>query len=607
MGLGKTIQVLYFIEWYSQKQSEKPILIVAPVSLLENWQNEYKKFFPNPNLTTVTIWGNQISEHIFTGDKEATIANLSKKSIYLTTYETLRRQQIPLAMIDWGVVVLDEAQKIKTPGTFVTNAAKALKSDFKVAMTGTPVENSLMDLWCIIDFCSPGLLENAKSFSNKYQKPLKDKNVDFEELSTRLRDEIGSTLLRRMKIDVAKDLPTIDYFKYEEVMPPKQFDAYVNEVNQIKENSKIQSAVLQGILNLRSLSDHPYLKHYQLEEIPTNELIEASAKLKKAIDILKDIKNKNEKAIVFTENKSMQRVLRKVFREIFHINPAIINGETPSGLNTKTKLSRQQEIDKFQAKEGFNVIIMSPIAAGFGLNITEANHIIHYTRHWNPAKEQQATDRAYRIGQKKPVQVYYPMAIAQDKDIKTFDLVLDDLLSRKSHLAKSTLFPTDQIEISKDEFAKSIGINIPEGKDITINSISSLDILQPIVFESAIAVLMEKVNGGKSFLTNKSNEKVVDIVNFNENGNLLIQVKQSYDEQGINSGQEVKYALSRYKDQYQYNFNLQVITNNYFTQSAIEMANINGVELIDRRIIASWIEMHSLTMNEIDRKMEERI
>lgn len=607
MGLGKTIQVLYFIEWYSQKQSEKPVLIVAPVSLLENWQNEYRKFFPTPSLTAITLWGNQVSEYIFTGNKGTTIANLSKKAIYLTTYETLRRQQIPMGMIDWGIVIMDEAQKIKTPGTFVTNAAKALKSDFKIAMTGTPVENSLMDLWCIIDFCSPGLLENAKSFSNKYQKPLKDKDVDYDELSTQLRDEIGGTLLRRMKVDVAKDLPTIDYFKFKEIMPPEQFEAYANEVNQINENSKIQNAVLQGILNLRSLSDHPYLKHYQLEEIPTKELIRSSAKLKKTIDILTEIKNKHEKAIVFTENKSMQRVLRKVFRENFLLNPAIINGETPTGSNTKTKLSRQQEIDRYQAKDGFNVIIMSPVAAGFGLNITEANHVIHYTRHWNPAKEQQATDRAYRIGQKKPVQVYYPMAIAPNQEIKTFDLVLDDLLSRKSHLAKSTLFPTDQIEISKDEFALSIGINVPESKELVIDKISSLDLLQPLVFESAIAVLMEKANGGKSFLTNKSNDKGVDIVHFNDNGNILIQVKQSSGRQGINSGQEVKYALSKYKDQYQCEFDLKVITNNYFTQSAIEMANMNGVELMDRDVISLWINHFRLTMNEIDRKMEERV
>lgn len=452
MGLGKTLQVLYFVEWFVQKRMSKPILVVAPVSLLENWKNEYSKFFPSPNLSIETLWGKNVKQFIIPNDKNRTVANLNKQSIFLTTYETLRRQQIPLGFIDWGVVVLDEAQKIKTPGTFVTNASKALKATFKIAMTGTPVENTLMDLWCIMDFCSPGLLGNAKSFINQFQKPLKEESVDYDLLSTTLREKIGQTLLRRMKVDVAKDLPTIDYLKLNEIMPQRQFDSYVNEVaiiNRAKESQENNNHVLQGIHNLRNISDHPSIKNTQLEINSSVELISTSAKLKKTILILKEIEQLKEKAIVFTASKSMQRILRKVINDVFSMNSSIINGETPTSpsKNKKTKLSRQQEIDKYQAKEGFNLIIMSPIAAGFGLNITEANHIIHYTRHWNPAKEQQATDRAYRIGQKKPVKVYYPLAVAPNNEMETFDIILDRLLSRKAHLATSTLFPTKPIEI----------------------------------------------------------------------------------------------------------------------------------------------------------------
>ena len=452
MGLGKTLQVLYFVEWFVQRRMRKPILVVAPVSLLENWKNEYSKFFPSPNLSIETLWGKDVKKYIIPNDKNRTVANLNKQSIFLTTYETLRRQQIPLGFIDWGVVVLDEAQKIKTPGTFVTNAAKALKATFKIAMTGTPVENTLMDLWCIVDFCSPGLLGNAKSFINQFQKPLKEESVNYDLLSTSLREKIGQTLLRRMKIDVAKDLPTIDYLKLNEVMPQRQFDAYQNElvsINRAKESSENNSPVLQGILNLKSISDHPSIKNSGIETLSSIELVSMSAKLKKTMLILKEIEQLKEKAIVFTANKSMQRILRRVISDVFSMNPSIINGETPTSpsKNKKTKLSRQQEIDKYQAKEGFNLIIMSPIAAGFGLNITEANHIVHYTRHWNPAKEQQATDRAYRIGQKKPVMVYYPLAVAPNDELETFDIILDRLLSRKAHLATSTLFPTQPIEI----------------------------------------------------------------------------------------------------------------------------------------------------------------
>jgi len=611
MGLGKTLQVLYFVEWYVQNINTKPVLVVAPVSLLENWQNEYLKFFPNPSFNTVTLWGNNVRNYIIPNNKTKTRNNLNEKSIFLTTYETLRKQQIPLGLINWGVLILDEAQKIKTPGTFVTNAAKALKSDFKIAMTGTPVENTLMDLWCIVDFCSPGLLENAKSFSSQFQKPLKKENADYTELSETLRRKIGDSLMRRMKVDVAKDLPTIEYIKYKEVMPTEQFNLYLNELSEIERLKKVSengSPVLQGIFNLRSISDHPYLKHYQIENIETNELVKVSAKLKKVVAILEDIKSLNEKAILFTENKSMQRVLRRIIGERFEINPSIINGETPTSKskNNKTKLSRQQEIDKYQSKVGFNVIIMSPVAAGFGLNITEANHIIHYTRHWNPAKEQQATDRAYRIGQKKPVKVYYPLAVSPKNDLKTFDIILDELLSRKSHLATSTLFPTEQIEIGKDDFINSMGVNNSEIKSISLDNIESLDKLQPLVFEAAMALLLEKVYGGNTWLTPITNDKGADIMHFKDNRNFLIQVKQSISKLGISSGQEISYALPEYNKKYECVFKPQIITNSYFNQSAIDLAEQHNIDLIDRDTIKAWISINTLNLNEIDEKLKQR-
>jgi len=612
MGLGKTLQVLYFIEWFVQKGNNKSALVVAPVSLLENWQNEYLKFFPNPNLRTITLWGSDVKNYIVSNDKAKTIHNLNEKAIFLTTYETLRKQQIPLGLINWGVIILDEAQKIKTPGTFVTNAAKGLKADFKIAMTGTPVENTLMDLWCIVDFCSPGLLENAKSFSNQFQKPIKKEDTDFMQLSEKLRSRIGDTLLRRMKADVAKDLPTIDYLKFSEEMPSEQYNLYQNElanIEQLKVNGESANPVLQGIFNLRSISDHPYLKHYQLENFSSDDLIKASAKLKKVISILTEISKSGEKVILFTENKSMQRVLRRIIIERFSITPSIINGETPTNIakTKKSKLSRQQEIDKYQKKNGFNVIIMSPVAAGFGLNITEANHVIHYTRHWNPAKEQQATDRAYRIGQKKPVKVYYPLAVAPNNEIKTFDIVLDELLGRKSHLATSTLFPTEQIEISKEDFVNAMSVDGSEKKSVTLKNVESLDKLQPLVFEAALALLLEKKFEGNTWLTPKSNDKGADIIHFNENRNFLIQVKQSVSKLGINSGQEINYALPEYKNKYQRDFFPQVITNSLFNQTAIDLAKQHNIELIDRMKLNKWMKQFPLKIDDIDKKLDERI
>jgi SNF2 family DNA or RNA helicase/HJR/Mrr/RecB family endonuclease len=612
MGLGKTIQVLYFIEWFFQNKSKKPVLVVAPVSLLENWQNEYVKFFPKPSMKVVTLWGANVKYYIIPNDKQQTITNLSEPAIYLTTYETLRKQQIPLGLIDWGNVILDEAQKVKTPGTFVTNAAKALKSDFKIAMTGTPVENSLIDLWCIIDFCSPGLLENAKVFSEQFQKPLKNENTDYRKLSEDLRSQIGDSLLRRMKSDVAKDLPSIDVFKLEESMPREQFDAYLHELSVIENHKKEResgSHILQGIFNLRSISDHPFLKHYQTENIDSDTLINTSAKLKRVISILSEIQEKKEKAIIFTENKSMQRILRRIISDHFSLNIAIINGETPTNISKidQSKLTRQQEIDRYQEIEGFNVIIMSPVAAGFGLNVTGANHVIHYTRHWNPAKEQQATDRAYRIGQKKSVKVYYPLAVSPNNGMQTFDLILDELLKRKSNLASCTLFPTEQIEISKDDFVQSLNFDSTIKRETKLTNIENLDKLNPLSFEAAVALLLERVFQGNSFLTPKSNDKGADIVLFGKNKNFLVQVKQSLNQLGISSGQEIKYALPEYQKKHEKIFEPYVITNNHFSSNAIDMAEQNGIKLVDRETLKMWIKEFNVTLTEIDNKLKDRV
>lgn len=508
--------------------------------------------------------------------------------------------------------MLDEAQRVKTPGTLVTNAVKALKVDFKVAMTGTPVENSLMDLWCIIDFCSPGLLENARDFSSQYQKPLEDENTDIEELTLNLRERIGATLMRRMKYDVAKDLPTIEYIKYKEEMPEAQYNTYINELNAIekaREEEQAVNPVLQGIHNLRSISDHPYLKHHQVENFDADKLINSSAKLKKVIEILSEIEGKSEKAIVFTQSKSMQRLLRKVISEKFNLSLAIINGDTPSSRSRQhsTKLSRQQEIDKYQEKEGFNIIIMSPIAAGFGLNITEANHVIHYTRHWNPAKEQQATDRAYRIGQDKPVTVYYPMAIAPENEFKTFDLVLNDLLKRKSKLASASLFPTERIEISRDDFMDSIDLKVGKDRVIKIKSIKELEELKTLDFKAAIGILFENIYGGDAKMTNVSNNMGVDVVFVGEGVNYLIQVEKSTSSMESSVAQKIKYALPKYKNEYNKEFTPIVVTNGTLSENVIDFAEQNDIELIDRNILNDWIMKNHITTNEIDGMLDNKI
>lgn len=196
MGLGKTLQILYFIDWHSRKYANhKPYLIVAPISLLENWKNEYERFFMQPRMKINMLTSKDVTRKF---DKSI-VDKMQKMDIILTNYESLRISQLNFCAVEFDVVALDEAQKIKSPGTLVTNAAKALKCNFKIAMTGTPVENSLLDLWCIMDFCVPGLLGNAKAFAAQYQNPLKKEDTDIVALGNEVHDKLGVYFMRRLK------------------------------------------------------------------------------------------------------------------------------------------------------------------------------------------------------------------------------------------------------------------------------------------------------------------------------------------------------------------------------------------------------------------------
>lgn len=456
MGLGKTLQVLYFIEWLvAAKNIDKPIMIIAPVSLLENWEEEYDKFFMSKSLDLFRFYGtlNYNKRKI---DKEL-ISKLQQRQLVLTNYETLRSYQLSVCAVDFALVVLDEAQRIKTPGTLITTAAKALQADFKIAMTGTPVENSLIDLWCIMDFVFPGLLNTAKEFKKEFHDPMGKDGVDVVEMGERLRSRIGVLLKRRLKSDVAKDLPNkylsnvdvnksqFEDIKLVKIMPDTQLKKYMAEIKNMKNGTNDQ--ILTYIQRIKAITDHPCLGDPNLLNYSSSDLILMSAKLQILIEVLDKIKNKEEKVIIFAERRDTQLMLQKIVNEIYSLYPSIINGDTPSQASKATiyRKSRQATIAEFSKTNGFNILILSPIAAGVGLNIVAANHVIHYSRHWNPAKEEQATDRAFRIGQTKPVYVYYPMAVCAD--FESFDIILDKLLSRKLSLATNTLYPTEQTEV----------------------------------------------------------------------------------------------------------------------------------------------------------------
>jgi HJR/Mrr/RecB family endonuclease len=623
MGLGKTLQLLYFIEWHSQHCNDnKPYLIVAPVSLLENWENEYRKFFRPQNLSLNKLYGSvsltKENNHI---QNQQDAKRLQSKQIILTNYETVRSYQISLGLVDFAIIALDEAQKIKTPGTQITNASKALKADFKIAMTGTPVENTLVDIWCLMDFAVPGLLGNAKDFAKLYQKPLNDEGTDIKALTEQLRNNIGVFIKRRLKSDVAKDLPTKhdnSNSRIRKVMPAIQLDRYKQEIEMANDSDleglEKRNQKLKSLWAVRDISDHPFLLESQILNFSSEELISSSSKLQTTVGILSDIKSKGEKAIIFADRRETQKMLQKIVYDTFGIFTSIINGDTPAikQLEGKSKLSRQQTIDRFQSEDGFNIIIMSPIAAGVGLNVTKANHIIHYSRHWNPAKEEQATDRAYRIGQKKEVFVYYPMAIFPEemKDesgnrLKSFDEILDTLLNNKKTLASNTLFPTEQAEITPDELFGNIFGTKTECKSKSL-SLLDIDRLNPNLFEASIAALYKK-QGFEIYLTPYSNDKGVDVVVLKNGENFLIQVKQTKSLVGNDAIQEICTAKNYYESKFNEKFNLLTVTNNDYSSSAKILAKSNDIQLFNRNHLENLINTNDITIQEINKIESQRM
>ena len=568
MGLGKTIQVLFLIEYYAQTmKSDLPCLIVAPVSLLKNWEEEYIKFFDDRSYQIKVVRSSDIPK----GDHEIAevLEELKKPNLILTNYETFRDTQLTFGQIDFGLMAIDEAQRIKTPGTMITSAIKAAKAEFKIAMTGTPVENTMVDLWSIIDFIQPGLFQSAKEFHGTYQKPMEDTTVDHEALVTNLRERIGLQFIRRLKVDVAQELPKKIPHLIECPLTPIQVQYYTRVSNDFR--ALDSNNPLAFIHKLKLLCDCPLLLDYNLADLSVEQLTNATARLQALQKILQEVYGNQEKVILFTEYRKTQDMLQKVVREWFGgYNPKIINGTTATE-DTRTQLSRQSLIDDFQANVGFGVIIMSPVAAGVGLNVTAANHVVHYSRHWNPAKESQATDRVYRIGQTKDVHVYYLLSIHSEFD--TFDVILASLLKRKEHLSDTSMYPSTTIQVSESELVSATPFKDITGHDF-IKEYTHSDIvkLEPLQFEAAIgAIYLKSGQYDSVHLTPRTGDRGADLVCFGNDENLLIQVKQSKNKINDDGLKDLEIAQLTYPKRYKKDFKSVLISNSTLTRGALQV------------------------------------
>ncbi len=459
MGLGKTLQAIVLMAWLQDeaaagRRPRAPFLIVAPTGLLGTWRNEIEKHLGEPYLgELVPAFGGNLkllrdedsfgARDIETGRASLSAANWREAGVVLTTYETLRDYHFSFARTRFGLVIYDEIQKLKNPGSQMTRAAKALNAEFTLGMTGTPVENRLQDLWSIMDVIAPGFLGASRDFEKRH--PTDDPGA-LARLKAQLTDPIKGRppyMLRRMKGEVLDSMPSKTIHALEMTMPPAQAVAYRDLVIRAAaagaSGNLGKGGMLTTLANMRGVSLHPLdpreapndLDHYARD----------SARLSQAIDVLEKVATANEKALIFVEDLAMQDRLASLIQDRFRLprRPIKINGGVPGH-------KRQALVEAFQSQPGkFDVMLLSPRAGGVGLTLTAANHVIHLSRWWNPAVEDQATDRVFRIGQTRDVHVYLPMAVHPDPDLaaSSFDLRLNALIERKRKLTRDLFFPPD--------------------------------------------------------------------------------------------------------------------------------------------------------------------
>ena len=455
MGLGKTYQVLAFLSWLREQARTTyrrgPVLIVAPKTLLGNWRDELQQHLGvnalgqelhayERGLRDIKLHsggGNDTTLHRQTLD----IDSIAAADLVLTTYETLRDYHLSFGKARFAVIVYDEVQKLKNPTSLMNRGAKTQQGDFTLLMTGTPIENSVQDLWTLLDIAWPGFLGlSAREFLNRYRsddarlrEELKRRLIEPTILPDRIRS-VPPIMLRRFKQDILEGLPERRIEATQDLMPPEQQAAYDAVRAAIHEQPQ---STLEGLQQLRAISLHPRLNQPPVSAADDAPFIAASARFKRLFEILDRIQERREKALIFVELREAQRALYDLIRRRYGLLaplPETINGATAAPVRDRIR-------HEFQSRRGFDVLILGPKAAGFGLTLTAANHVIHLNRWWNPAVEDQCSDRVYRIGQDKPVIIYLPQAIHPELGDRSFDSLLHGLLEEKRSLSREIVVP----------------------------------------------------------------------------------------------------------------------------------------------------------------------
>lgn len=451
MGLGKTIQIISLMLILKKKKVNRPSLLVLPTSLLGNWKNELEKFAPSlkaafvhPSMTSKTNL-----------DEMSKADKLKGFDVVITTYSMLPRQTW-LHDQQWHMVVLDEAQAIKNPAAQQTRMAKKLQAHSKIVLTGTPVENRLSDLWSLFDFICPGLLGSSSRFKS-FTKSLEQR---ASEQYAPLRNLVQPYILRRLKTDknIISDLPDKTEVYAYCGLTEEQAGLYQKSVNELAAAMKIKAGmqrrglILSFILRFKQICNHP-AQHLS----DGNYTPGKSGKFLRLAEICEEINSRQEKVLVFTQFREMCEPLADFLSSCFNQPGLVLHGAVPAN-------KRQRLVDQFQAEEGPPFFVLSIKAGGTGLTLTAASHVVHFDRWWNPAVENQATDRAFRIGQKKNVLVH--KFVCQG----TIEEKIDAIIAEKSILANELLQGGSEVpltEMSDNDLMNLVSLDLERAQTLT--------------------------------------------------------------------------------------------------------------------------------------------
>ena len=442
MGLGKTIQTLALIQRDWQANGGRPVLLVCPTSVANNWKKESARF--TPRLPVLVHHG--------AGRKRGAAfrEEAEKHAIVVSSYGLLQRDLRFLRGVRWSGVVLDEAQNIKNPETKQAKAARSLEADYRIALSGTPVENNVGDLWSIMEFLNPGFLGSQNEFKRRFFMPIQaERDVSAAE---RLKGITGPFILRRLKTDrsVISDLPEKLETKAFCTLTKEQASLYASVLGETEEALESAEGIQRRGLVLGTLSKLKQVCNHPAQFLGDNSGIAGrSGKLTRLMEMLEEVIEVGDRALVFSQFSEMGDILRRHVQETFGREALFLHGGVP-------KRRRDLMVERFQSESsGPQVFILSLKAGGTGLNLTSANHVFHFDRWWNPAVEDQATDRVFRIGQSRNVQVHKFICAG------TLEERIDEMIERKKEVAERVVGTGEGwlTELSNDELRKALALS----------------------------------------------------------------------------------------------------------------------------------------------------